>query len=205
MAGGRASWWLTPGRPQVDTGLQHGRPRLAAIRWAAAREGQIVPFPFSHSGEIAFAKTGSHRHFARSFLNRLERELTRAKARRIVTTDSELTFSAGMMRPVSSLNRLAMISGGRIEVLGERDVEVVRYRIGFGQLFIASIVLLALLIPDIWSQSDVPGAQRLGLVAGLWLLLFGANFAIGVTSFRSMIQSAGRYRYAEAPAPELSS
>ena len=163
-----------------------------------------MPFPFSHSGEIAFAKAGSHRHFASSFLNRLERELTRAKARRIVTTNSELIFSAGMMRPVSSLNRLAMVSGGRVEVLGERDAEVVRYRIGFGQLFVASIVLLAFVTPSIWSQLDVPEAQRLGILAGLWLLFFGGNFSISAASFRSMIQSAGRYRYAERPAPEVS-
>jgi hypothetical protein len=164
-----------------------------------------MPFPFSHSGEIEFAKTGSHRHFAKSFLDRLERELSRAKARRIRTTDSKLTFSAGIMRPVSSLNPLAMVSGGRVEVLGERDAEVVRYRIGFGQFFVASLVLIALLAPEVFSQPGVPQSQRFGVLAGVWLVLFGGGFAMGVASFRSIVQSAGRYRYPEGSTPETSS
>src|SRR5262245_34662105 len=110
-----------------------------------------------------------------------------------------------MIRPVSSGNRLAVVTGGRVQVLGERDAEVVRYRIGFGQFFVASLVMLALVAPEVWAHTRIPEARRLGLLAGIWLLLFGGSFSMGVASFRSMLQSAGRYRYADTSAPVASS
>ena len=156
----------------------------------------------SHIRGIAFAKTGSHRHFAGAFLDRLERELTRRKARRIVRSESGLAFSAGMIRPVSSVNPLALISDGRIEVQGEHAAEVVHYHIGFGQLLVASLVLLALATPTVWSALGRPRVQRLLMLGGSWLLVFGMNFLMGVAGFKSMIQAAGRYRYAEGSEPE---
>jgi hypothetical protein len=155
-----------------------------------------MPLPFSLSGEIAFAKTGSHRHFARAFLDRLERDLARAKARRIEKTDAGLTFSAGLLRPVSSLNPLLIISRGRVEVVGTEAAEVVRYRIDLGAFFAATLVLVALMGLEF---SNDPR-----LLIGMWLFLYGFNVALGIAGFRSMLQGAGRYRYAEVGQPDIS-
>lgn len=137
-----------------------------------------MSFPFSLSGAVTVRDVT-----VEQAIDRLEGALAQAKAGALRREGSAVQFRGGVFRIVSSWNVLVPISNGVVEVSPNPNGISVSYRVSFMQMLIVATLMVGVFVgPFVMAAPNVSVTGGLGILAVVWLWLFGANFAL--TRFR---------------------
>jgi hypothetical protein len=148
-------------------------------------------FPLDHRGEFTRSKLTMRdpENFSADFLLRATRALVAARARDISVNGLRISFNGGMFRFVLNWNILIQIGYGHIDLSETEDAYVVSYYASFRQMVLIVSLLVLFLGVTVFMRDHMSLLGTLAVMAFAWLFLFGANWAVGMVQFPSLVKS----------------
>jgi len=145
-----------------------------------------MSFPGSFSGALTLRDATVAQALAR-----VESALDRERAFALQRSGSAIHFRGGVFRLVSGWNVLAAVSSGVVEMAPAGSGVQVRYRVAFTQLLVVVTGMVAFFLGPFVMMSPGPSmAGRLGILAFMWIWLFGANYALTRWRFPRFLRRA---------------
>ena len=141
-------------------------------------------FPFSFGGTIEIPLESDSKRIISTLTERIKAE----KPSEITSIQSRITFSGGFFRLVGNWNLLVSISYGVIDIAPANNKLLVSYKLWFTELlvFVSLMAGVAAFVVFATGSAD----QNFGIVAKIWLWLFGGNFILTIVRFHSFVRSA---------------
>ena len=140
-----------------------------------------MPFPLSITGTVHLEGPLPDLNAA---LNALTAQLERHHPSTITREGDAVTFTVKPFRLVSNWNLLGSIDRGTIAIVRTPRGPVLSYDVSTKRMLLVVTVVVglggAIIFSPVGPDASVP--VRLGLLAAMWLWLFGGNFL--VTTFR---------------------